>query len=103
MTCKVSESNSGMFSFRGVTVDLTHSLDPSQAGSVRIERCFKWTQITAYTPNTNLFFSVANGDLMEDIIAKGRYRDGKNALRWCVETMLLRQADLPSPGSRQRI
>lgn len=86
MTCKVTESNSGIFSFRGVNVDLAHSVDPSQAGSFRIEHCYKWTQITAYTHNTNLFFSAADGDLMEDIIAKGRYRDGKNALQWCAET-----------------
>jgi hypothetical protein len=90
MTCKVSESNCGIFSFRGVNVDVAHSVDPSQAGSFRIEHCYKWTQITAYTHNTNLFFSVADGDLMEDIIAKGQYRDGKNALQWCVETMQFR-------------
>jgi hypothetical protein len=88
MTCKVSEPNSGIFSFRGVNVDMAHSVDPAQAGSFRIEHCFRWAQITAYTHNTNLFFSVAEGDLMEDAIAKGRYRDGKNALEWCVETKL---------------
>jgi len=90
MTCKVSESNSGIFFFRGVNVDLAHSVDPSQAGSFRIEHCFHWAQITAYTHNTNLFFSVTDGDLMEDVIAKGRYRDGKNALEWCVETRLFK-------------
>jgi hypothetical protein len=86
MTCSVSESNCGIFSFRGIDVDLAHLLDPSQAGFFRIEHCLQWTQITAYTRSTNLFFSVADGDLMEDIIAKGRYHDGTNALQWCVET-----------------
>jgi hypothetical protein len=86
MTCKVVESNCGIFSFRGVNVDLAHSLDPAQAGSFRIEHCLQWMQITAYTSNTNLLFSVADGDLMEDIIAKGRYHEGTNALQWCVDT-----------------
>jgi hypothetical protein len=90
MTCKVSESNCGLFSFRGVTVDLVHSFDPSQTGSFRIEHCRRWTQITAYTRNTNTFFSVADGDLMDDIIAKGRYQEGKNALQWCVEATRLK-------------
>jgi hypothetical protein len=85
MTCKVSESNCAIFSFRGVNMDLAHALDPSQAGSFRIEHFLHWTQITAYTGNTHQFFSVADGDLMEDIIAKGNYQEGKNALQWCVE------------------
>jgi hypothetical protein len=101
MTCKVTESNCGIFSFRGVNVDVAHAVDPSQAGSFRIEHSFQWTQITAYTHNTNLFFSVADGDLMEDIIAKGRYRDGKNALQWCVETMLSKQATGEPPSKLQ--
>jgi hypothetical protein len=90
MTCRVSESNSGIFSFRGVNIDMVHSVDPAQAGSFRIEHCSKWTQITAYTHNTHFSFAVADGDLMEDIVTKGRYRDGKNALQWCAETMLLK-------------
>jgi hypothetical protein len=90
MSCTVSESNSGIFSFRGVNLDLTHSLDPAQAGSFRIERCLKWAQITSYTQHTNHFFSVADGDLMENLAAKGRYSDGINALQWCAETMLFK-------------
>jgi hypothetical protein len=90
MTCKVSEPNSGIFSFRGVNVDMAHSVDPAQAGSFRIEHCFQWTQITAYAHNASQFISIADGDLMEDIITKGRYRDGKNALQWCVETALFK-------------
>jgi hypothetical protein len=86
MTCRVSESNCGIFSFCGINLDLAHVVDPSHAGSFRIEHCFQWTQITAYTGNTNMFFSVADGDLMDDIIVKGCYQEGKNALQWCVET-----------------
>jgi hypothetical protein len=85
MTCKVSEANCAIFSFRGINVELAHSVDPSQANSFRIEHCLHWTQITAYTGNTHQFFSVADGDLMEDIIAKGNYQEGQNALQWCVE------------------
>ncbi len=86
MACSIAESNSGIFTFRGLNLDLTHSLDPSQAGSFRIEHCLRWTQLTAYTRTNNQFFSIADGDLMESIIAKGRYQEGKNALQWCIET-----------------
>ncbi len=90
MTCRLFEPNSGIFSFRGVNVNLTHLIDPAQAGHFRMEHCLRWTQITIYTHHTDLFFAIADGDLIDNLAANGRYSEGKNALQWCVETLMFK-------------
>lgn len=87
-TCEVSELTSGLFSFADLQTGLVHTIDPSQSSSFQIKHFFRSTQVTAYTHNTNVFFSVADGDVMDVISAQRHSPEGKNALQWCVETAL---------------